>query len=357
MLVAVKSLIAYLWKMMLPTHLIPYYPYPKDVSLFSAQYIPAILLAAVITAVCILMAKKQRLLLSAWTYYLVTLLPVLGLVQVGGQSMADRYTYLPSLAPFLLFGVLSAQLACMTNSVKHGELGVKLFGITVAVFILLSLSALTYKQVQIWKNSFTLWTYVIEKEPARIPVAYNNRGLAFFTMGETDRAIEDYHQAIAMDPQHAEAHSNLGVALFKKGLVNEAIREFQIAIRFSPGLVNAHRNLAPALYRSGRIEEALEQYLIVTRLRPDDASAHADLGAAYGAMGSYNKAIEHFQIAIRLRPDFADAHYNLGIAYQTKGLMDQAIEHLEAAARLNPADAVIRNDLARAYSLRNSGSP
>ena len=357
MLVALKSLIAYLWKMILPIHLIPYYPYPKDVSLLSAEYLSAIILAAVITAVCIVMVKKQRVLLSAWAYYVVTLLPVLGLVQVGGQSMADRYTYLPSLAPFLLFGVLSAQLACMTNSVKQGKLSVKLFGITVAIFILLSLSALTYKQVQIWKNSFTLWTYVIEKEPARITVAYNNRGLAFFTMGETDRAIEDYHQAIAMDPQHAEAHSNLGVALFKKGLVNEAIKEFQMAIRFSPDLVNAHRNLAPALYRSGRIEEALEQYLIVTRLRPDDAGAHADLGAAYGAMGSFNQAIEHFQIAIRLRPDFADAHYNLGIAYQSEGMMDQAIEHLEAAARLNPADAVVRNDLARAYSLRSSGSP
>jgi tetratricopeptide (TPR) repeat protein len=355
MLVAAKSLIAYLWKMIVPMHLIPYYPYPNDVSFFSAEYLSGIILVAVITAVCIFMLKKQkRLLLSVWAYYVITLIPVLGLVQVGGQSMADRYTYMPSLGPFLLTGLLIAWGAEWVSLKKRGLTNVKFFAATATIILLLSLSTLTYRQIGVWKNSVALWTYVIEKEPARISIAYNNRGLAFFTMGDIERAIEDYHQSVAQDPEYAEAHSNLGVALNKKGLLEDAIREFQIAIRSDPGFANAHRNLAPALYNSGRIAEALEEYLIVTRLRPDDAGAHADLGSAYGAMGSYDKAIEHFQIALQLRPDFADAHYNLGIAYQATGLMDQALAHLEAAARLNPADAAVRDDLARAYSLKNS---
>jgi tetratricopeptide (TPR) repeat protein len=337
--------------MIAPLHLIPYYPYPSDVSFFSVEYLSGIILVVGITAVCIVMLKKQKLFLSAWTYFVVTLIPVLGFIQVGGQSMADRYTYLPSLAPFLVMGLM---IAWITEKMLRRPLAIKYFGAAAGIFLLLVISLLTWKQIGVWKNSLTLWTYVIEKGPTRVPVAYNNRGLAFFTMGEIDKATGDYYQAIALDPGYAEAHSNLGIALSKRGLLDEAIGEFQSAVRLSPGLVNAHRNLAPSLYKRGRTAEALEEYLIVTRLRPDDAGAHADLGSVYGAMGSYDKAIEHLQIALRLRPDFADAHYNLGIALQAKGQLNEAVEQLEAAARLNPADASIRNDLARAYSLKNA---
>jgi tetratricopeptide (TPR) repeat protein len=281
----------------------------------------------------------------------LTLIPVLGLVQVGGQAMADRYTYLPGLGPFLILGLMVAWGA---EKMYRRTPAIKYSGAAAGIFLLAAISLLTWKQIRVWENSLTLWTYVIEKEPARISIAYNNRALAFFTKGDIESAIEDYHRAIAQDPGYAEAHSNLGVALSKKGLVDEAIREFQIAVRLSPRLANAHRNLAPALYKSGRIAEALEQYVIVAELLPADAGAHADLGSAYGTMGSYDKAIEHFQIALRLQPDLADTHYNLGIAYQAKGLMDQAVAHLEAAARLNPSDASIRDALAEVHGQKNS---
>jgi tetratricopeptide (TPR) repeat protein len=352
MLVAAKSLVAYLWKMIVPLNLIPYYPYPNDASFFSLQYLSAIILAAAITTACIVMAKKQKLFLSVWMYYVVTLLPVLGIVQVGGQSMADRYTYLPGIGPFLLMGMLTAVVSGKLSAKEGRGQSAKFIRAIAAILVLLSLTTLTYRQIEIWENSFTLWTYVIEKEPARIAIAYNNRGLAFLSMGDIERAIEDCRRAVAQDPGYAEAHSNLGVALSKKGLLDDAIGEFQIAIRLSPEFANAHRNLAPALYKSGRIAEALEQYIIVTKLLPYDARAHADLGSVYGGTGSDDKAIEHFQIALRLRPDLADAHYNLAIAYLRKGFIDQAVEHLEAAARLDPADTSIRDDLARAYSLR-----
>jgi tetratricopeptide (TPR) repeat protein len=356
-LVATKSLTAYLGKMVLPINLIPYYAYPDDASLFSPEYISVIVLAFAITAVCIVMAKKQKLFLATWSYYVITLIPVLGLVKVGGQAMADRYTYLPSLGPFLLTGLLIAWGAEWVSLRKRGLINVNFFLATATIIAVLSLSALTHRQIGVWKNSVALWTYVIEKERIAIPIAYNNRGLAFFAIDQTDKAIEDYHQTIALSPSYAEAHSNLGIALMKKGLVSEAIGEFRTSIRLLPEFVDARRILASALFKSGRIEEALQEYLSVAKLRPDDAGAHADLGSAHGAMGSYDKAIEHFQIALRLRPEYADVHYNLGIVYQAKGLMDQAVSHLEAAARLNPTDAAIRDDLARAHSLKTPVSP
>jgi tetratricopeptide (TPR) repeat protein len=336
MLVAAKSLVAYLWKMLVPLDLIPYYPYPKEVALFSLEYLSVIAFAVAITVACVVMLKKQkRLYLSVWTYYVVTLIPVLGLVQVGGQSMADRYTYLPSIGAFLLAGLL---VAWSLERLRKKTPAIAYPGAATVIFLLLFIAFLTVKQMQVWQNSLSLWTYVIEKDPDRVPLAYNNRGLAFFTLGEIEKAIGDYQTAIAQDPSYAEAYSNLGIALLKKGLADEAIGNFQTAIRLSPEFVNAHRNLAPALYKNGRITEALAHYLTVTRLRPDDPDAHADLGSAYGTIGSYDKAIEHFQIALRLRPDFVDAHYNLATAYYMTGRREEANRHYEASSRLSPGN-------------------
>ncbi len=105
LLVAAESLLSYLWKMILPLNLVPYYPYPKNISLFSAEYLLSIILVTGITAACIVMVKKQKLWLAVWGYYVITLLPVIGIVQVGDQAMADRYTYLPSISPFLITGL------------------------------------------------------------------------------------------------------------------------------------------------------------------------------------------------------------------------------------------------------------
>lgn len=338
LLVAASAVISYLRKMLLPVDLLFFYPYPRDASFSSMTYLISLVLVVGMTVVFFSVAKRNRLWLAVWSYYLVTLLPVIGLVQVGMQSQADRYTYLPSLGPFLVAGLLVA--ACVPRGADEAVKKRRTLIIGAAVgLVMVVLSVLTVRQVSVWKDSITLWSSVIDREPEESFFAFHNRGIAFSRLGELDKAIEDYHRAIALKPNFADTHSNLGIALFKKGLLEQAIAEYQTAIRLKPDLAEAHRNMAVALYSEGNFSEALKHYLVVASLRPDDAGAYADLGSAYGAMGDYDKAIENFLIALRLRPDFTDAHYNLAVAYSMTGQLDKANEHYEAAYRLVPRAA------------------
>jgi hypothetical protein len=165
LIVAVKALIAYLWKMLLPLDLIPFYPYPKSASLLSMEYFLPLAIVLAVTAACIMTAKKRGLLLSTWSYYIVTLVPVLGIVQVGGQEMADRYTYLPGLGPFLAAGMGAAWIWEKGRALARWNLFVTRISLVMAALAIGFLSYTTVKQISIWKNGFVLWNYEIEKAP------------------------------------------------------------------------------------------------------------------------------------------------------------------------------------------------
>lgn len=229
-LVAAESLITYLWKMVLPLNLLPFYPHPRNASLLSPKYLAAVGLVAGITATCLFMARRQKIWLSAWGYYVFTLLPVLGVVQVGGQSMADRYTYLPSLGPFLLAGIAAVwvfgriQIAVGRHPVLY------IGSAAVAVLVFISLSYLTLRQTAIWKDSLTLWNYVIEKEPRRVLLAYYNRGNAYARMGDYRRAIDDFSVVIALNYQeYSKPYIDRGFAYLKIGQVGLAVADLRKA--------------------------------------------------------------------------------------------------------------------------------
>jgi tetratricopeptide (TPR) repeat protein len=164
--------------------------------------------------------------LSLWGYYLVTLLPVLGIVQVGRQSMADRYTYLPSIAPFLISGLL---VAWIYRKVYTSGRSIKLTCITPVICLVIFMSFLTYKQIGIWNNSVAFWSYVISKEP-EVPFAYYGRGLAYYGMGRTDKALEDYDKAIALDPFYSKAYATRGFVFEKIGQEEKAMADYDKAI-------------------------------------------------------------------------------------------------------------------------------
>jgi len=226
---AAKSIIAYLAKIVLPVNLVPFYPYPNDISIFSLEYVSAILLVAGITVACVVIAKKQKIWLSVWGYYIITLAPVLGLVQVGGQAMADRYTYLPSLGPFLVLGSGAAWVSIRMKTLQRGAMSLKLFGLAVSVLILGSLAFLTYRQIGIWKNNLDLWSYVIEKAPEKVPLAYRNRGTAFDRKGLFIEAIADYDKAIALGLKDAQIFSDRALVHLKLGQVEPAVSDFRSA--------------------------------------------------------------------------------------------------------------------------------
>jgi tetratricopeptide (TPR) repeat protein len=298
-LVAVQSLIAYLWKMLLPLNLIPFYPYPENISLASVVYLSASVFTIGITAAAVAAAKRQRLWLSAWGYYVVTLIPVLGIVQVGNQAMADRYTYLPSLGPFLAIGLVIAWIAERVNIFhRSGKILPLIFPVP-AICLIFSLSYTTVKQIGIWENSFVLWNHVIEKgfESA---TAYNNRGLSLDEMGQRDKARADFERAITLDPRNYFAYNNMGVTYGKDGQFQRSIEYFLKAIAINPNHADSYCNLGLTYFFMKQYDDALGNYNQAIHLKRDFDMAYLDRGNLYFTIGNKGLAMADYQKACGL---------------------------------------------------------
>lgn len=346
LLVAATSLVAYLRKLLWPVDLLPFYQYPKDLSLWSATSISAIALLLAITAACILAAKKHGSWLSAWGYYVMTLLPVLGILQVGGQSMADRYAYLPSIGP-----LLAAGSAAGWGSARIQEKGgprLSFLYRAVVLMVLIPLSYLTVQQIGIWKNGYVLWNYVIEKDPG-IPRAYNNRGIIYKKMGLLNNAIEDYNRAIALDPFCYEAYYNRGRAVSAMGRPDQAIEDYGRAIAVNPSYVEAYNYRGMAFDDLGRPDKAIEDYDRAIALDRSYYKAYHNKGTLFGKTGMPDKAIAAFNDSLAIAPDDADAYYGRGVVYASIGRNDSALEDFNKAILLNQDDAAVYLSRGRLY--------
>jgi Tfp pilus assembly protein PilF len=310
--VAAKSLVAYLGKMLWPFDLNPYYLYPQDASFLAFGYFFAIVLASGITIACVVLAEKHKLWLAAWGVYSVMLLPVLGIVQVGIQAMADRYTYLPSLGPFLVLGLGAAWLSERAFSGAGRELAVKIVSGVAAITLLGLLSFLTVKQTRVWENSMTLWGYVIEKTDQKVPFAYMNRGVAFEKAGFLDKAISDYNATIVLDPEYSQAYANRAVAYEKAGRFDQALEDYKRAVALDPSSAQTHFNLGSFYLGSGRLGEAMEQYNQAIVLNPGHADAHLNRGVILSEVGQPGKALDDYNRAIALNPNNDLAYFNRG---------------------------------------------
>jgi len=299
-LVAVQSLVAYLGKMLLPLHLIPFYPYPKEASLYTFEYASAIMLAVGITAACMVLARKQKVWLSAWGYYVVTLVPVLGLVQVGEQSMADRYTYLPSFGPFLVAGLGAAWIAEKSRFAGRGETASLFLTVSVMVSLGILLSYATFQQTGLWRNGIKLWSAVIEREPTRVPFAYLLRGRAFEKEGQIDKATTDYTRAITLNPRFIEAYNSLGMIYGKARIYDQAIEIFSRAISLDPGRATSYNNRGRTYFHLGLYEKALEDLNRAIALDQDLDVAYVNRGELHYKMGNNAQATTDFQKACDL---------------------------------------------------------
>jgi len=300
LLVAVHSLMAYLENMVWPLNLTAFYPLPLNISLLSAEYLLAIILVIGITAVCLAYRKKRKVWLSVWGYYVVTLIPVLGIVQVGGQAMADRYTYLPSLGPFLLVGLGSAWMWGTVSDLKKWSFALKFFCGAMAAFAFAFLIYSTSEQIGIWKNGFVLWNDVIEKQPNRISIAYNNRGLAFMEMGRFDKAVEDFNTAIGLDPSTYLAYANLGYLYLNVGSFEKSIDYASRAIVLAPLQAVPYNNRGISYHLIGRYDNALEDFNKAIELDRDYADAYFSRGNLYRGMGRKELAVADYQRACDL---------------------------------------------------------
>jgi Tfp pilus assembly protein PilF len=333
--VAVKALVVYLGKMLLPINLIPFYPYPGDVSLFSFEYFLTFGLVIGITAACIILVRKQKFGLSAWGYYVVTLIPVLGIVQVGAQSMADRYAYLPGIGPFFVMSLCVAWIAERVHAIENRVPLTRSFSVIVALLLVIILSSVSIAQIGIWRNSVGLWTYVIEKEPDRVPIAYNNRGLVYYQTGQFDKAVADFQKAVALRASYIDAYSNLGMAFFKSGRLDEAIANLEKAIALDPAYYKAYNNRALVFGAMGKFDKALEDYNRVIALQPSSPQAYYNPGILHAQAGLFDKAIEYFSQSITLDPEYADAYNSRGMAYSLLNQFDRALDDFSRALALN----------------------
>jgi tetratricopeptide (TPR) repeat protein len=352
MLIALRGLVSYLYKMLWPKDLSPIYPYPTKISFFMFEYIASVIFILVITLFCIYSWKKQKFWLSIWTYYLITLFPVLGIIQVGEQAAADRYTYLPSLGPFLLIGMGIARLTGRIIRKDHGLDFRNLFAIfAVAAGALVLLAGLTINQTKVWKDSETLWKRNLKLYPDTSFQAYNNLGLVYKSQGLIDEAIRRYKTAIQMNPNYPPAYNNLGNIFLSQGQNDKAIENFRIAIKLNPKYSEVHYNLGLAYGSKGLVDKAVAHYMISIRLNPNFPHPYNNLAIIYLSHGLLDKAENNYKKAISLKPEWEIPHFNLGNLYERRGDTEKARREFEKVLKINPQHQEAR-DLLDSISYR-----
>ena len=322
---ALISYCRYLGKLFWPTDLAVFYPHPGHWPL--GQVLAAGLFLAVISTTFFLMRRRYPFLLMGWLWYCGTLVPVIGLVQVGIQAMADRYAYIPSLGVLILaiWGVDD-----LTRRWRYRMIALSVVGLAAVVLYF----GLTRQQLGYWHDSETLLRHALAVTENN-SLVHNTLGKALLDKNQINDAISEYQEAVRLAPGYAEAHLHLGIALAKQGRLDEAISQFQEVISLEPNDVDAHYDLGTALYNKGRIDEAIRQYQENIHLRPDDVEARNQLGKALNRKGQTDEAIGQFEEAIRLKPEYVEAYDNLGDALAARGRFDEAIEHYRQAIQIN----------------------
>ena len=389
---ALVAYLGYLGQMVWPLRLAIFYPYVQDRPLW--QPLVAAALLAAVTGLVLWQARRRPYLAVGWLWYLGTLVPVIGLVQVGKQAMADRYTYVPLIGLFL---AIAWGVADATRGWRRRRLVLA----PASLVLLAALAGLAHAQVGYWADGKSLFGHAVEatsgnamarcnlalelldegryteaealfaeamridpleagaysglgyirRQQGRVdeaiqyhrqalrmrprdPALHNN--LAFILEGEgrAEEALHEYREALRLAPDMAEAHDNLGRFLMSLGQTDEAIREYREVVRLRPGDPGPNRNLGLALLDCGRPDEAVGPFTVVARACPDDPRAHNNLGYALAVSGRRKEGIDHLREAVRLDPNLGDAHGNLGWVLAAEGNAAEAAVHFEEAARL-----------------------
>jgi len=333
-----RAFFLYIWKMLIPINLSPFYSYPSDVSFLSVKYSIILLAAVGMTVSCVMLVRsgKGRSWTAAWSYYLITLLPVLGFIQVGNQSMADRYMYLPSLGPFLLVGLG----VTMVFEREKGSVARQPFARYSAVVIMgvlaVSLSYLTVRQTDVWKDGFTLWNYVIDKNPASFGKVFNNRGLLYLEQNRLDEALRDFNSAVASAPGIAKWYFNRATTYRLLGQYDKALEDLTTAVQLEPRDILGYIHRGNTNLLMGQFDEAISDYSKAILLKPDSVTVYFNRGQAYQLKKQYTEAIDDFSKAVSLNARFADAYGERGAAYIAMARYDEAFEDFSAAISIKP---------------------
>ena len=332
---AVYAAASYIGMLFYPRNLALSYPYDRDIS-FSDVIFPAIVLLA-ITALCVWQFRQRKYLLMGWLWFLGTLVPVIGLMQVGAQSMADRYTYVPYFGLFvmLVWGIWDILQKFKISQTVY----LAVFGIAILIF-----TVLAFNQTALWRNHETLYKNTLAKTKNNVLIAHN---LCHHLMTENrlDEAESFCRQAIEMRPAYYDSYNTLGIIEMKRENYAEAEKDFRQTLQFAPNYAIVYANLATALSLQGKPEEAeqnLEKAVNMSfrEIKPQVwAEAAKNLATAYATQQNYEKAVENFVRAIYFDPNRADYRADLAFAYSTLKRYDEAQKQIELSLQINPNDA------------------
>ena len=321
---AFVSYITYIGKTIWPDDLAVLYPYPQLLPVW--QVFGAVLLLMAATITVIWKARRSPYLVMGWLWFAGTLVPVIGIVQVGLQARADRYTYLPLIGLFIMAAWGISELAGKWRYRKEAL-------IVSSTVVLICLCLVTWTQVRYWQNSITLFDHAVNITNNNY-VAYFNRGLAYRHLGNNRQALGDYDKAIELNPKYAEAYNNRGVVYSNLGNDQQALGDYDKAIELNPKYAEAYNNRGLAYRHLGNDRQTLGDYDKAIEINPKYAGAYYDRGTAYLHLGNYREAIGDFDKAIEINPKYAEAYYNRGIAKSNLGNDRSPIEDLKTAARL-----------------------
>jgi tetratricopeptide (TPR) repeat protein/uncharacterized membrane protein YhaH (DUF805 family) len=322
---AVASYVIYVWKTVWPTNLAVFYPHPNG-TLPMWEVILSIMLLLAITVAAIAYRRSRPYLLTGWFWYLVMLVPVIGIVQVGEQGHADRYTYLPHIGLFVIAVWFAADVAAVCRSVSRLAVAT-----AVAASAILALAWIAFIQTSYWRNSETLWSHALAVTSDN-DVAHNNLGYLCIDRGELDKAISHFESAAKIrsgkrDPHYdagsAFVQMNLGDALARERRSDEAMVHYEEAIRLQPYYADAFYNRGNVLFAEGRTDEAIADWERTLQIQPNDADAHTSLGNALLQKGSLQEAIAHYEKALSLAPD--DPHSRNNLAWLLATASDASI--------------------------------
>lgn len=408
---AVTSYGTYITKMIWPTRLAMFYPHPgSNISMAKAAISAAILIA--LSIYIIRLAKTHKYLLVGWLWYLGTLIPVIGIVQVGNQALADRYSYIPLTGLFIIIAWGALDIFSKFNYKKN-------ILAALAAIVLIASTICTYIQTSYWQSSITLFEHALEvtennyiahfcisaplhdmdrseeanahtAESLRInpnyiealngmgvgligedkyeqaitylarsiqlnptrPESYVNMGISLLELGRIDEAIANYKKALEIEKNIPVIYDNLGFALALKGNFEQAVICFNKAIALDPAFVGAHKNLGATFAQMGNLDKALQHYSTALQLNPNFPEAHNGLSMVFLRLGNIEKAIEHLEKTLQLNPYFVDGHSNLGVLLVQVGQIERAIPHYIQALQINPKFATAYYNLGYALSLQ-----
>jgi Flp pilus assembly protein TadD len=325
----------YIVRMFWPVHLAVFYPYRPELPAW--QVVTAATALVGITVLAIRLLRTHPYLAVGWFWYLGTLVPVIGLIQVGVQSSADRYTYVPMVGLAMMLGFSAADFLSRHRGAKTA--------ITIAAgAICAACLALTWLELRYWRDSGSLFEHAIEVTRDN-HIAQNNLANYYLVHMRNQEALGHIQEALRIKPAYPEAHTNLALVFRRLGRLDESEREYRTALDLQPASAEAHSGYGALLIVEGRPIEALREFSAAAALRPDDAAAHYNLGRVLAALRRTDEAMAEFHETLRLEPDHAEARHSLGVTLLSRGRLNEALSQFRAEAELKPDDASVHYNL------------